>query len=158
MSLEDFAFRLSETSLSIALTDSEWAFPAIESAHVIALTLVVGSIAVVDLRLLGLAARDRDASQLIASILPVTWVAFGFALVTGSLLFVANPISYSANSFFLVKLGLLGLAGLNMALFHVFGSKQLKREGALAPRISGAASLSLWIAIVAAGRWIGFTL
>jgi len=158
MSLEDFAFRLSETSLSIALTDSEWAFPTIESAHVIALTLVVGSIAVVDLRLLGFAARERDASQLIASILPVTWVAFGFALVTGSLLFVANPISYTANMFFLAKLGLLVLAGLNMALFHVFGSKQLKREGALAPRISGAASLSLWIAIVAAGRLIGFTL
>ncbi|MET0363848.1 MAG: hypothetical protein ABW169_04275, partial [Sphingobium sp.] len=97
MSLEDFAIRLSETSLSIALTDSEWAFPALESAHVIALTLVFGSIAVVDLRLLGLAARDRDARQLIAAVLPITWGAFAFALLTGTLLFVANPISYVAN-------------------------------------------------------------
>ncbi|CAN5187470.1 hypothetical protein BH10PSE13_BH10PSE13_10390 [soil metagenome] len=158
MSLEDFAHRLSETSLSIALTDSEWAFPTIESVHVIALTLVVGSIGVVDLRLLGIAARERDTKQLIASILPVTWIAFGFALITGSLLFVANPVSYAANGFFLAKLGLLGVAGLNMLLFHFFSSKQLDREGALAPRLSGAASLSLWIAIVAAGRWIGFTL
>lgn len=158
MSLEDFAVRLSETPLSIALTDSEWAFPAIESAHVIALTLVVGSIAVVDLRLLGIAARERDARQLIAAILPVTWVAFAFALLTGSLLFVANPISYAANLYFRIKLGLLLLVGVNMVLFHVHSHRHLGTDGALAPRISGAASLGLWIAIVAAGRWIGFTL
>ncbi|MFT3966194.1 MAG: hypothetical protein QM690_09955 [Sphingobium sp.] len=158
MSLEDFAFRLSETSLSIALTDSEWAFPTLESVHVIALTLVVGSIAVVDLRLLGIAARERSPRDLIATLLPVTWIAFAIALVTGVLMFVANPISYAANIFFRVKLGLLLLAGLNMALFHLFSHRQLDREGALGPRLSGAASLSLWIAIVAVGRWIGFTL
>lgn len=158
MTIEDFAIRLSETPLSIALTDSEWAFPALESAHVIAITLVVGSIALVDLRLLGVAARERDARDLIASLLPITWVAFAFALVTGSLLFVANPISYSANIYFLSKLGLLVLAGFNMLLFHWFSHRHLGRAGALAPRLSGAASLGLWITIVAAGRWIGFTL
>jgi hypothetical protein len=158
MSVEDLAIRLSETSLSMALTDSEWAFPAIESTHVIALTLVVGSIAVVDLRLLGLAAKNRDAKQLIASVLPLTWAAFALAALTGTLLFIANPISYSANIFFLVKLSLLLVACGNMLLFHFFTQKQLSREGALGPRLSGAASLGLWIAIVAAGRWIGFTL
>ncbi|HEX7819081.1 MAG TPA: DUF6644 family protein [Sphingobium sp.] len=158
MSLEDIAIRLSESPLSIALTDSEWAFPTLESVHVIALTLVIGSIAVVDLRLLRLAARDRDPHQLIKAILPVTWVAFAFALVTGALLFVANPISYVANTAFLVKLGLLGLAGLNMLLFHLFAHKQLATESALAPRLSGAASLTLWVGIVTAGRLIGFTL
>jgi hypothetical protein len=126
--------------------------------HVIALTLVIGSIAVVDLRLLGIAARERDASQLIKAILPVTWVAFAFAVATGVLMFVANPISYIANTAFLVKLGLLLVAGVNMALFHVFAHKHLATERALAPRLSGAASLTLWVAIVTAGRWIGFTL
>ncbi|MET0238999.1 MAG: DUF6644 family protein [Sphingobium sp.] len=158
MSLEDFAIRLSESSLAIALTDSEWAFPALESIHVIALTLVIGSIAIVDLRLLGLASRERDAAPLIRAILPLTWVAFAFAALTGVLLFVANPISYVANTAFLVKLSLLVLAGANMLLFHVFAQKHLATEGALAPRLSGAASLTLWIAIVTAGRWIGFTL
>ncbi len=157
MSLENFALRLSESPLSIALTDSEWAFPAIESAHVIALTLVVGSIAVVDLRLLGLAARDRDPHHLIRAVLPLTWVAFAFAVATGVLMVVANPISYFANTAFLVKLGLLALAGVNMALFHVFAHKHLASDG-LAPRLSGAASLTLWVAIVSAGRWIGFSL
>ncbi|MET0363605.1 MAG: hypothetical protein ABW169_03030, partial [Sphingobium sp.] len=104
------------------------------------------------------AARDRDARQLIAAVLPITWGAFAFALLTGTLLFVANPISYVANIFFLTKIGLLLLAGVNMLVFHWVSQKHLGREGALAPRLSGAASLGLWIAIVAAGRWIGFTL
>jgi hypothetical protein len=158
VSPQDFAQSLSETSLSMALTDSTWAFPAIESAHVVVITLVVGSIAVVDLRLLGLASRGRDPRDLIRSILPVTWVAFTLAVITGSLLFVANPISYAANFFFLGKMALLLVAGLNMVLFHVFAHRHLDSEGALLPRVSGGASLALWVTIVAFGRWIGFTL
>lgn len=158
MSLQDLATWLSETRLSVALTDSELAFPTIESLHVIALTLVVGSIAIVDLRLLGLASRGRDASELIRSVLPITWIAFALAAVTGLLLFTANPISYSANFYFIAKLCLLAVAGLNMILFHVFAHRHLATEGALAPKISGGVSLALWVTIVAFGRWIGFTL
>jgi hypothetical protein len=158
MLLQDFAIWLSETRLAIALTDSESAFPAIESLHVIAITLVVGSIAIVDLRLLGLASKQRNASELIAAILPITWIAFGVAAVTGALLFVANPISYSVNFYFLSKLCLLALAGLNMVFFHIFAHRHLDTHGALAPKVSGGASLILWVTIVAFGRMIGFTL
>lgn len=158
MSLENFALWLSETPLSIALTDSELAFPALESLHVIALTLVVGSIGVIDLRLLGLASKQRDPAELIRSILPVTWIAFGLAAITGLLLFTANPISYASNFYFIGKLGLLALAGLNMALFHVFAHRHLANPSARTPKVSGAVSLILWVAIVAFGRWIGFTL
>lgn len=158
MTLQNFAEWLSQTPLSIALTDSENAFPAIESLHVIAITLVVGSIAIVDLRLLGLAARRRDASELIASILPITWSAFALGVATGILLFAANPIGYSANVYFLGKLVLLAIAGANMILFHVFAHRHLATEGALAPKLSGGVSLTLWVAIVTFGRLIGFTL
>jgi hypothetical protein len=158
MSLENFALWLSETPLSIALTDSEWAFPALESLHVIALTLVVGSIGVVDLRLLGLASKERDTSGLIGAILPVTWIAFTLAAITGVLLFSANPISYTSNFYFLAKLGLLALAGLNMLLFHLFANRHLADPAALTPRVSGGVSLVLWVTVVAFGRWIGFTL
>lgn len=158
MTLPEFARWLAETRLAVALTESELAFPAIESLHVIALTLVVGSIGIVDLRLLGLASRRRDASQLIGSVLPITWIAFGLAAATGALLFTANPVSYSANFYFLAKLCLLAVAGLNMILFHVVAHRRLATEGALTPKISGAVSLALWVTIVAFGRWIGFTL
>ena len=158
MILHEFAAWLSQTPLSIALTDSASAFPAIESLHVIALALVVGSIFIVDLRLLGLASRERDAADLIRAVLPVTWAAFALAAATGLLLFAANPDSYSGNFYFLGKLCLLGLAGLNMVLFHVFAHRHLQVEGALAPKLSGAVSLTLWVTIVAFGRMIGFTL
>jgi len=158
MTLQDFAIWVSETRLSIALTDSETAFPAIESLHVIAITLVVGSIAIVDLRLLDLASRNRDTSDLIASILPITWIAFGLAALTGLLLFAANPISYTANFYFLGKLVLLAAAGLNMALFHICAHRHLATQEALGPKLSGGVSLLLWTTIVAFGRWIGFTL
>lgn len=158
LSLQDFAMWLSGTTLSMALTDSTWAFPAIESVHVIAITLVFGSIAIVDLRLLGLASRERDPHDLIRSILPITWIAFALAAVTGVLLFVANPISYSANFYFLGKMILLLLAGLNMILFHLFAHRHLDRAGAILPKLSGGASLTLWVVVVAFGRWIGFTL
>lgn len=142
----------------MALTDSTWAFPAIESLHVIAITLVVGSIAIVDLRLLGVASRARDPHDLIRAILPITWIAFATAAVTGALLFVANPIGYVANFYFFGKLVLLLVAGLNMVLFHRFAHRHLGRTGARLPKISGAASLTLWVVIVAFGRLIGFTL
>lgn len=158
MSLQDFAIWLSETRLSAALTDSPAAFPAIESLHVIAITLVVGSIMIVDLRLVGLASRTRDPRDLIGAVLPVTWIAFVVAAVTGGLLFSANPISYSANFYFLGKLSLLVLAGINMIGFHLFSHRHLDREGAVLPKLSGGASLALWVVIVAFGRWIGFTL
>ncbi|MET0252082.1 MAG: DUF6644 family protein [Novosphingobium sp.] len=158
MSIESFALWLSETPLSMALTDSEWAFPALESLHVIALALVVGSIGVVDLRLLGVASKQRDPAHLIRAILPLTWVAFAAALATGLLLFSANPISYASNFYFLAKLGLLGVAGINMVLFHAFAHRHLATPGALAPRVSGGVSLALWVTIVTCGRWIGFTL
>lgn len=158
VSLQDFALWLSETKLSIALTDSTYAFPTIESLHVIAITLVVGSIGIVDLRLVGLASKDRAPQDLIRAILPITWTAFALALFTGSLLFVANPLGYTANFYFLGKIVLLLGAGINMIFFHIFSHRHLPREGALLPRLSGGASLLLWVSIVAFGRWIGFTL
>ena len=66
------------------------AFPWLESVHVLAITLVLGSIAVADLRLLGVASVKRPVSQLLHEVLPVTWVAFAVALLTGLLMFTSN--------------------------------------------------------------------
>jgi hypothetical protein len=158
MILPDFPQWLSDTELSKALTDSVFAFPIIESVHIIAITLVVGSITILDLRLLGVASRERDPRDLIRSILPITWSAFTVAVITGCLLFAANPLTYAVNFYFRGKLVLLLIAGLNMALFHLVSQRHLERASAMLPRLSGAVSLVLWITIVAFGRWIGFTL
>jgi len=159
--VNDLAQWLESTPVSLVIAESDWLFPALESAHVIALALVVGSIAIVDLRLMGLALLNRPATELAARVLPVTWAGFGVAVMTGFLMFAAKPTSYLANPFFIGKFALLGAAGLNVLVFHNVLQHRLAGPAALAPpplaiRASAAASLSLWVAIVAFGRWIGF--
>ncbi len=155
MSLDDIANRLAQTPLAIEMTDSAWLFGAVEAVHVMGLTLVLGSIALVDLRLLGLVERQRDANAMIARLLPLTWTGFVVAAVTGSSLVFANPQGYFANFFFRGKIVLLLLAGVNLLVFHFIIQP---RAGTLAPRLSGGISLVLWLTIVSFGRWIGFTI
>ena len=158
MSLQDFANTLAATPLAAELTDSTWLFGAVESVHVVALTLVLGSIALVDLRLLGLIERDTDADGFVRRLLPLTWGGFALAALTGSTLVFANPQGYFANTFFLGKLVLLALAGLNVLVFHRFVQPRRNPGSALAPRVSAGISLVLWFTIVSFGRWIGFTI
>jgi hypothetical protein len=153
--------RLYETHWATVLRESDVAFPWVECVHVLAITSVVGSISVVDLRLLGLAWRDRPVGALLRHILPITWIAFGCAAASGFVLFASNAPTYARNPFLQLKMGLLVLAGVNMALFHLWSRRNL-REWESAPltpfraKLAGAVSLLCWIGVVAAGRWIGF--
>jgi hypothetical protein len=154
---------LEATALATEIRENEVLFPWVESLHVLAITLVVGSISIIDLRLIGLASLDRPVGRLTRDVLPCTWVAFAFAALTGGLLFAAKATGYAGNFFFKGKLVLLTLAGLNMVVFHVFAGRDIERWSArtyppAAARIAGGLSLLLWIAVVAFGRWIGFTL
>jgi hypothetical protein len=159
MSLEDkaqdVANWLATTPLAILLTDSNWLFGAVEAVHVMGLTLVLGSIALVDLHLLGLVERGRDTAALIRRLLPLTWTGFAVAAITGTTMVFANPQGYFANVFFRGKLVLLLLAGVNVVVFHRFVQP---RGGTLGHRVSGGISLALWLTIVSFGRWIGFTI
>ena len=154
---------LQDTSIAAAIREGDSLFPWIECVHVLALTIVIGSIAMVDLRLLGLRARDRGVVETTAELLPITWTAFLVALASGGLMFSSNAVAYAHNAFFQAKMALLVFAGLNMLSYHLLvGRNALSwRTGASTPlkaRLAGATSLALWIAIAACGRWIGFTL
>jgi hypothetical protein len=160
---EHFLQSLQDTSIATAIREGESLFPWVECVHVLALTLVIGSIAIVDLRLLGLASRDRSVVRTTSGVLPVTWTAFAFAVLTGGLLFSSNATIYAYNFYFQVKIALLGAAGLNMAVYHLLmnhGAEawQTAEQTPLRARLVGGVSLCLWIAIAACGRWIGFTL
>jgi hypothetical protein len=161
--LEKFLQTLADSQLATAIREGESLFPWIECVHVLALSVVIGSIAIVDLRLLGVASRDRSVARTTAAVLPVTWTAFVFAVTTGGLLFSSNAPVYAHNIYFQIKMALIALAGINMIVFHVFLSRGVAawHTPALTPlraRVVGGLSLCLWIAIVACGRWIGFTL
>ena len=154
---------LQATPLATTIAENDVLFPWIESVHVLAIVLVVGTISIVDLRLIGVASLDRAVSRLMHDVLPFTWGAFVVAAITGSLLFSSNATNYAHNFFFRGKLVLLVLAGLNMALFHLIGVRDIgtwgtKRKTPLAAKAAGGVSLLLWILVIGFGRGIGFTM
>jgi hypothetical protein len=153
---------LSRSAIATYIAEDPVAFPWIETGHVITLVIVFGSILLVDLRLIGLASRDYSVSGLTRTILPITWIAFIGAVITGSLLFMSNPYGYFGNTMFRVKMLLLLAAGVNMAIFHLVTQRggKLDRPGPLpgGARLAGFISALLWIGIIACGRWIGFTM
>jgi hypothetical protein len=161
--LQDLIAFVEHGTLGELVRENNLLFPSIESVHVLAVCLVVGSIAVVDLRLLGFASVDRPVGRLMRSILPITVGAFGLAVAAGSLLFISHASKYLENRFFIAKITLIALAGVNMAVFHLIGARNLDQweNDALPPlfaRVAGGLSLFLWVSVVACGRWIGFTM
>jgi hypothetical protein len=152
-----------DSGIATAIREGDTLFPWIESVHVVAITLVVGTIFTLDLRLLGLASVGRPVSRLANAILPVTWGAFAIAATSGFLLFISKAGKYLANGYFDAKIILICAAGLNMIVFHAISAKDMAQwekqaRPPLPARIAGALSILLWIAVVACGRWIGFTM
>ena len=163
MNIEHVLQLIYDSATGTAIRESTFLFPYIECLHVLAITLVFGSILVIDLRLLGFTSRNRRISELMNEFLPYTWGSFLFALISGGLLFTSHAVEFGHNPYFLLKMGLLVAAGLNMALFHRLTVPGISLWDEL-PRLpisakcAGAVSLLLWVGVIFSGRWIGFYL
>jgi hypothetical protein len=153
---------LESTALASTIRDGLLLFPLLESTHVIGLALVFGTIAVIDLRLLGAASSERPFRLMASDILKWTWAAFALTALTGSLMFITNASVYYHNFYFRTKMLLLVLAGINMASFELTLGRNIHRwdKAPSAPPAGKAVavlSLALWISVIFAGRLIGFT-
>jgi hypothetical protein len=138
------------------------AMPWVNALHVLCVTLVFGSILVVDLRLLGLLDRSRAVTRVAQEMLRWTWVAFAGAVITGVLYFAANATTYWFNMAFRFKLLAILLAGLNMAIFQLITWRDVAGwdRGMTTPRaarVAGALSILIWTTVIVLGRIIGFT-
>lgn len=157
--MEQTFFEWLQNSTIGVLVGEVW-FPWVESAHVVFVAAVVGSILTVDARLLGLALPNLRISQISKQLLPLTWVGFAGAAITGGMLFSANATGYIHNTPFLIKMWLLLALGLNMLYFHVVTYRGVGKwdigPAAPAARLAGTISTVLWLAVVGFGRWIGF--
>jgi len=144
------------------IRESEITFPALETVHVLSLALMVGGVAIVDLRLLGLAFRRESVAELAAPLLTVTWIGFVAMASTGLLLFAAEATDMFTNPAFRLKMLLLLAAGGNMLIFHFTAYRDRLRWTADAPappataRIAAALSLTLWAGVVVSGRAIAY--
>ena len=153
---------LQESALATGIRDSLLLFPLLESVHVIGLALVFGTIAVIDLRLLGVASTQRSFSRIASDVMKWSWAAFALTALTGGLMFITNAVVYFHNTYFRVKIVLLVLAGINVLVFELTARRTIARwdESPSAPPVAravAALSLVIWVAVICAGRMIGFT-
>jgi hypothetical protein len=161
-SLTELMEWLEASSLAVFIHNTAWAFTTIELVHVFAIALVIGTIAIVDLRLLGLASTKRPFTELARQVLPLTWVAFAVAVVAGSLLFISQATAYFASTTFRIKMLLIVAAGINMLIFELItvrGVKEwdLKPSPVREARLAGGISIACWVMVFVFGRWTGFT-
>ena len=151
---------LASTALSKWFMDNApWTWPLAESLHFIGLTLLIGSIGLIDLRIIGLGKGIRvvDLHKL------VKFAVAGFVLnlCTGSLFLIGRPDQYFLNHAFHFKLMFLTLAGLNVLAFYASQFQQLKHLGSgddapMPARWMAAVSLVCWIGVICAGRLLTF--
>ncbi|HXA78449.1 MAG TPA: DUF6644 family protein [Candidatus Acidoferrales bacterium] len=162
MPIDGFLKLLEASRFATTLRDSIWMFPIIESIHVIGFTLVVGTIAIIDLRLLGLASTERSFQRMTSDILKWTWAAFALTVATGLTMFTTNAAIYYHNPFFRTKMLLLLLAGVNMVAFELTAGRTIHqwhqaRSAPSAGKAAAVLSLAIWIGVIFMGRMIGFT-
>ena len=160
-SLTALAEWLQATSLAVFIHNTPWVFTTIEVVHVFAISLVIGTIAIVDLRLLGFASTRRPVAELAGQVLPFTWIAFVLAAAAGLLLFISRAAAYLVSTTFQIKMAIIVLAGINMLVFELITARSVQ-DWNVAPkprcrRGSRADTLTCWVLVVIFGRWTGFT-
>ena len=154
---------LEATSVAVFIRDRPWAFTTLEVIHVVAISLVIGTIMLVDLRLLGFASTRRPFVEFARGILPVTWFGFAIAALTGSLMFITKATDYYVSPTFLIKMALIVVAGINMLIFELITARgvqawNLKPVPPMPARLAGGISLTCWILVIVFGRWTGFAI
>ncbi|WP_339951840.1 DUF2214 domain-containing protein [uncultured Albimonas sp.] len=136
-----------------AMRSGRWLYAWVSAAHVLGIALLVGAIAPLDLRLLGLR-RDLPLAPLAALLVPAAATGLALALVSGALLFLAAPGDYGARPLFLAKLGLVALGAGSALALHLGPGLARAAPGRL--RLAGAISLGCWLPALAAGRMLAF--
>ena len=135
------------------IASSPWAYPALEVVHIVGIALLLGNLVALELRVWGVAA-ELPLRPLARLSLVLSLVGFGLLVFSGLALFAAAPAELLASRSFVVKMGLVLLAGLKAAWFHARGGLELADRTA---RVQTVFSLGLWLAVIICGRWIAYS-
>lgn len=154
---------LHDTAFGTMVRESTWAEPAIETVHVLTLTVFLGFVILLDLRLLDVVMRRTPVSTVFRQLNPWLFAAFAIMLVTGLSLFAGDPVLFYATIFFKLKMLFLLAAALNVVVFNVTLGRRLMQWDVLpatpcGAKITGLVSLILWVSVVACGRGIAYVL
>jgi len=155
MSEADILHWIRDTWLGATVRESRWIFASGEILHFVGLSLLVGGILIVDLRLLGFIRRVPIRAAL--AFLPFVIAGFLINLLTGIVFFSADPMMYWPSPAFKLKMFLILLAGLNALVFIVMAQRKTlslrddESTGTLA-KVTAGLSLSLWLCVLLLGR------
>jgi uncharacterized membrane protein len=133
----------------------------VQSVHIMAVTIVVGAVLMVDMKLLGVVGRGAPISASTRRFLPWIWVALVILLITGSILTTAEPRRELINNVFRLKMALIILACAVTGAFQLAVSRNAEAWGETpsqqwSARLVAIGSLAIWIAIIMCGRWIAY--
>jgi hypothetical protein len=158
MSLLAMAKWLQETQGSISIRESILMFPLLEGSHLLGIAVSAGTIAISDLRMMGLIFKKESASDVFHQLIPWTTAGFVMMIVTGMLLLWSEPVKLYGSIWFRYKVLFLFLAGMNVLIFHsskVYRTIHEWEWAANPPRaakIAGWVSLISWGIVIIAGR------
>ncbi len=151
---------IERSALATAMRQELWLYPAVEILHIAGFVILVGSIAMLDLRLLGLS-RELPVRRLAGHLLPWTLGALLVIVPTGLLMFMAHASDLIDNRAFVLKISLIGVAGLNAVAFHLGPYRDVARWDSAsatppATKVHAAASLLIWVGVIACGRLLAY--
>ncbi len=129
-----------------------YAYPLLEVLHIVGIAMLLGSLILLELRVWGFGVA-LPIEPLARLALPLTLAGFVLAATSGSLMFASQPGDLIANRVFVIKMGLVMLAGLNAASFHARGGVTRVDRTA---RFQTLLSVGIWLAVIFCGRWIAY--
>jgi hypothetical protein len=163
MAILEFCQWLQTTGVSTSIRESTLTFPILEGSHLLGLGVSAGTIAISDLRMMGLIMKKEKATDVMGGLLPFTIAGFVFMMITGALLFWSEPIKCYDSIWFRLKVVFLILAGVNAAVFHLTIWRTMDKWADQLPpptgaRWAGFLSLVLWGLVIAAGRTTAYNI
>ena len=151
---------IERSALATAMRQELWLYPSVEIVHIWGFVMLVGSIAMLDLRLLGLSSRV-PVRELARHLLPWSVGALVLIVPTGLLMFMAHAQDMISNRAFVLKLSLIFAAGINAVFFHLGPYRTVEQwnAGVATPRaakLHAALSLMIWMGVIACGRLLAY--
>ena len=151
---------LASTGLTTWLASQVWVVPTLQSIHILAIGIILASLAMLDLRLAGFIGREQSMRDMTLRFYPWIWGALAVLIVTGILQIMAEPARELLNWVFWTKMGLIVSAVLFTApvkrLLEDRRFRDLDRRKQRIVRTCGLVSLALWVLVVTCGRWIAY--
>jgi hypothetical protein len=156
--IQQFSEGLAQTAVSRAIQETSWIIPGVQTVHILAIAVVMSSIAMIDARLVGFGAMARPVSAIAHRYLPWVWSGVLILLASGSILIIGEPKRELLSAVFWIKMSLLVCALILTAVFQRPLNQQAYYwdQRKTAARALGVISLLLWLGILSAGRLIAY--